>query len=78
MPIKATFDAWLDAEHVSPEAFGELIEEWRDAPDNPMHQLETGAITGDTFATAWSRRLRRIDGAAVPAGRPASTGSSPA
>jgi putative hydrolase of the HAD superfamily len=66
VPIKTAFDAWLDAEHVSPEAFGDLIREWRDAPDNPMHQLETGAINGDTFATALVARLRRIDGAPVP------------
>jgi putative hydrolase of the HAD superfamily len=66
VPIKTAFDAWLDAEHVSREDFGELIREWRDAPDNPMHQLETGAITGDTFAAALVARLRRIDGAPVP------------
>jgi putative hydrolase of the HAD superfamily len=67
VPIKMAFDAWLDAEQVSREAFTELIEEWRGDPGNPMHQLETGAISGDAFALELAARLRRRDGGGVSA-----------
>jgi putative hydrolase of the HAD superfamily len=66
VPIRTAFDAWLTAEQISPEEFIALLIEWRDTPDNPMHRLETGAITDDQFAAELTARLRRADGAVLP------------
>ncbi len=66
VPLRTAFEAWLEHEQVDPQEFVDLLVEWRDQPDNPMHRLETGQITEDEFATEVSGRLRRTDGAAVP------------
>lgn len=66
VPIRTAFEAWLSAEEISPEEFVAVLVEWRDTPDNPMHRLETGAITDDEFSAELTARLRRADGAAVP------------
>jgi putative hydrolase of the HAD superfamily len=66
VPLRAAFDAWLEQEQVTPQEFVDLLVEWRDLPDSPMHRLETGHLSEDEFATAVTERLRRTDGAAVP------------
>jgi putative hydrolase of the HAD superfamily len=66
VPIKASFDAWLAADNVSPEEFVELLIQWRHEPGNPMHRLETGSISDEEFAAELTARLRRINGEAVP------------
>jgi putative hydrolase of the HAD superfamily len=66
VPIRTAFDAWLTGESVSFDEFAAVLREWRDQPDNPMHQLETGSITGAEFGAALVARLRRTDGSAVP------------
>ena len=66
VPIRAAFETWLETEQVAPEAFVELLKEWRGVADNPMHRLETGSITDDDFAAELVTRLRRIDGGPVP------------
>ena len=70
VPIRTAFDAWLAAEQVSPEEFVALLIEWRDTPDNPMHRLETGAITDDEFSAELTARLRRGRRRRDAAGRP--------
>jgi putative hydrolase of the HAD superfamily len=66
VPLRQAFDAWLEQEQVTPQEFVDLLVEWRDRPDNPMHRLETGQLSEDEFATAVTERLRRTDGATVP------------
>ena len=72
------FEAWLEADDIAPEAFGELLEEWRaDAgqPDAPAGDRR--AVTPDEFAAYLVGRLRRTDGAPVAGERACTTGSSP-
>jgi putative hydrolase of the HAD superfamily len=66
VPIRDAFDGWLAAEGVSQDDFAALLKEWRDQPGNPMHELETGSITGGEFGAALVARLRRADGEPVP------------
>jgi putative hydrolase of the HAD superfamily len=66
VPIRTAFDDWLGRDQVSPEEFVNLLIEWRDTPDNPMHRLEIGAITDQQFAAELTARLRRSDGAPLP------------
>lgn len=66
VPLRAAFETWLEQEQVSPQEFVDLLVEWRDVPDNPMHRLETGHLDEDGFAAAVTGRLRRTDGGAVP------------
>jgi putative hydrolase of the HAD superfamily len=65
VPIRTTFDAWMASEGIDRPSFVDLVREWRDAEDNPMHQLETGTINGQVFAEQIVGRLRRADGAPV-------------
>jgi putative hydrolase of the HAD superfamily len=67
VPIRATFEAWLEADGIAPDDFGAVLEEWRATPGNPMHQLETGELSPDGFADYLVARLRRRDGGAVDA-----------
>ncbi|MFL6098536.1 MAG: HAD family hydrolase [Actinomycetales bacterium] len=65
VPIRDTFDAWLEVDGIEPDSFGALLEEWRADPGNPMHGLETGTVTPDEFATYLVGRLRRTDGGTI-------------
>jgi putative hydrolase of the HAD superfamily len=67
VPLQDTFEAWLEADQIAPEAFLELLEELRTTPDNPMHHLETGAMTPAAFNDYLVGRLSRADGSAVAA-----------
>jgi putative hydrolase of the HAD superfamily len=67
VPIRAAFEAWLEADQIDPDTFQALLEEWRVEPDNPMHRLETGQLAPDAFADHLVSRLRRTDGSPLPA-----------
>lgn len=59
-----SFRAWLQAEGIAPERFGELMREWlgEDAAANPLHDLETGRLSPAEFERALAERLRGPDG----------------
>jgi putative hydrolase of the HAD superfamily len=67
VPIRAAFEAWLEADRIDPETFTTLIEEWRAEPDNPMHRLETGELSPDDFADYLAAKLQRTDGSPLDA-----------
>jgi putative hydrolase of the HAD superfamily len=67
VPLRSTFEAWLEADRIEPDSFVALLEEWRAEPDNPMHRLETGHLDPDAFADHLVSRLRRTDGTPLPA-----------
>jgi putative hydrolase of the HAD superfamily len=67
VPIRTAFAGWLDAEGVPRADFEALLREWIAMPDNPIHQIETGAITGEQFASAVAERLRDGSGRPVAA-----------
>ncbi|HEY0637113.1 MAG TPA: HAD family phosphatase [Pseudonocardiaceae bacterium] len=58
-----TMGAWMRAEGVAPELFGELMREWlADGGPSPAHDLETGRLAAAEFEVLLAERLRRADG----------------
>ena len=56
--------AWMRAERVSAELFGELMREWlaEDVASSPAHALETGRMPAVEFERLLAERLRAADG----------------
>lgn len=63
-PLAQTMAAWLQAEGVSPELFGNLMREWlaEGVSPNPAHELETGRLPPVEFERLLAQRLRHPDG----------------
>jgi len=61
-----TVGAWIRAERLAPELFGELMREWLgdDVDRSPAHDLETGRMPLVEFERLLAERLRRADGSA--------------
>ena len=64
-PLADTMAAWLRAERVSAELFGELMREWLadGVAASPAHDLETGRIAVADFERLLAERLRDRTGA---------------
>ncbi|WP_200959235.1 HAD family hydrolase [Nocardioides sp. Soil796] len=63
--VGESMDAWQARDRVQPESFGRVLKKWlsRDAAaGNPIHQLESGAITGDEFSRLLAAELVDVDG----------------
>lgn len=68
-PVVASIGAWCETDGVDPAAFGAAMKAWRveDPQANPVHDLETGALSGADFERGLAARLRTRDGQPVPA-----------
>ena len=66
-PLGDSMGAWVAADGVDPASFRALMREWLTAGAgvNPVHELETGAMSGEDFERALAARLRTVSGAPV-------------
>ena len=64
-----TMAAWLRAERVPGELFGDLMREWlaEGVAPTPAHELETGRLPTAEFERVLAERLRGADGTGPPA-----------
>lgn len=62
--LPESMTAWLDAERVSIELFGELMREWmaEGIAASPVYDLETGRMPATEFERQLAERLRAADG----------------
>lgn len=67
--LPESVNAWIQAEQVAPQVFGELMQEWLadGVTTSPAHELETGRIPLAEFERLLAERLRRADGTTPPA-----------
>jgi putative hydrolase of the HAD superfamily len=69
-PLRHSTGQWLAADRVTPDSFAVVMREWlgRDAvAGSPIHRLETGELTAQSFERAFAARLATHDGIDVPA-----------
>lgn len=68
-PVLTTVSAWSQVDDVDPAAFGAAMKAWRvEQPDaNPVHDLETGALSAADFERGLAARLRTRAGGPVAA-----------
>ena len=67
-PVAETFDAWARADRIDPASLRGALRDWlaADSPvGNPVHRLETGAITPAAFGALLAAQLRTVDGSAL-------------
>jgi len=68
--VRDTTTQWLATDDIDQDSFATVMREWmaRDAVDgSPVHQLETGAISGAEFEVEFAARLRTTSGDPVVA-----------
>jgi putative hydrolase of the HAD superfamily len=71
--LAAAMQAWLAADEIDPADFGDLMRQWLGAPPapaadaNPIHALETGAMSAQEFECRLAERLRTRTGTAPTA-----------
>lgn len=57
--VRPSMQTWMAAEHVDPEHWRDLMHAWlrTGGEHNPLHDLETGAISGPEFEQVLAREL---------------------
>ena len=67
-PLADTFDAWMREDRIDPASLTDALRDWlaADSPvGNPVHRLETGAMTPSAFGALLGAQLRTVDGGAL-------------
>lgn len=63
-PLGPGFAAWAQEEGVDPASLRAVLRDWLNTdglPDNPLHRLETGRLSGPDFAVLLGERLSTVD-----------------